>query len=1168
MPNQETQIKLQAEISASANGLVSALNQATSAINGTTGDWQTKFSQLKDSTSLISQSVKNLGDLMGKVDSADMGKLTANIGEVQAVFGRVQGEVNAFAQSLSELKNRASELNMPIEEYQQFSEAVKTAGLSIEEGEGMIKAMQERIREFQSGVPSAVSQFEKLGMTVDRVSSNKVSANFSELAQAIMETIPPTERATQVMDLFKASVDSTVAVSDQFNKVISKQDADFVKDKDVQSAINLSNTLDKLGEQIGKMGTTTVQTAEDNEHLFEIVRNGENYLSDLYTSYQKYADGLKNGSTGLLDASTAINTFAEDCKKALTNLRVLNEIHERFRKGGEKAVLASPLEDFQETQVDYKTILKNISNFRKGVQQEMLAVSSIMNQRIISGAPIDTKELEAAKEHVAGLRQAINALNRAGKDAIRPEIFDVFKEEIKEFSIYLARAENQIGILFNKAGEANKAFNTEQLEQGLHEVIATYQTLQGKFAETQNDMKKGIRVEVDEKEVNKLIDDIEHLKTLTKDKTRLAGLDADLKEAQELKTLIQQHNAEVQKGVPIWNPITRAISRVKDGIANMRRDGVRFGQTIRSWWSYMTHFKNTAGQATGELKNTGAFLTKSLMQILGMGSAVAVVAKAWQNVTALVKEYVSQLHEAEKAELYGNKGEGADDMKRVREKRDSEMDKMMGKLKEFADLYDSEKGGSGEARAKRKNLQDELKNLYGFEFKEVRGEFVNLDKQIADQLEELRKKQLKAIDSQIKANDKVREGVDEYIDSFDGIDEFRDVLHAKNWGGYFKMLGHTFTGDVNGANAIKEAQERATRASNENLELADRRRVLDKTDYKGEWKRIRQGKAQDEQTKAYEEQKKALDTATDKLNEWSQSLSDSDRQKNLRAIMDKYQEAVKGGVKEEEARKVAIAAIGDMLKKEQEAEKKKNEELLKAMDERIKAYKSAYKAYVEADKQVRDAKKEYAQTQKELADEAKSERIAKRRERLQKAMGRFGFSPYEGFKFDESSSERRERRRNAQIDASIADKMAKSQSGKRVTWTHSEKERLAQFNALQRKDKQLEASQKAMEAADKQKKAAEALQEAARAIREAMFGRGDAGKNLRDAGKDLREASRQRRTRSRNLSADKLFEGAKKGLTAKGIGGALQQRSQNYNGQLTQLHKDLQGMAKRVYVVR
>ena len=146
--------------------------------------------------------------------------------------------------------------------------------------------------------------------------------------------------------------------------------------------------------------------------------------------------------------------------------------------------------------------------------------------------------------------------------------------------------------------------------------------------------------------------------------------------------------------------------------------------------------------------------------------------------------------------------------------------------------------------------------------------------------------------------------------------------------------------------------------------------------------------------------------------------------------------------------------------------------------------------------------------------------------------------------------------------------MAKSQSGKRVTWTHSEKERLAQFNALQRKDKQLEASQKAMEAADKQKKAAEALQEAARAIREAMFGRGDAGKNLRDAGKDLREASRQRRTRSRNLSADKLFEGAKKGLTAKGIGGALQQRSQNYNGQLTQLHKDLQGMAKRVYVVR
>ena len=1126
MPNSEQHVKLVAEISASSNGLISALKQASGAINDTTGDWKSRFSQLKDSTNLISQSVKNLGDLMDKVDGADMGNLASSLGELQSAFGRVQGEVSAFAQQMAAMKNSASDLGMTVEEYQQFALAVENAGMSMDDGEKMIRAMQERIRDFANGVPEAVAQFEKFGISLERVSSNTATSNFREVAQAINETIPPTERATQCMDLFKASIDKTVSVSDQFNKVISQQDKDFVSEKDVQSAISLNGAIEKLGEQLGKYTneikeakTESVSFTENTKKILSEADRQASFFEALSNALKQYNDSLEMTNRKVTNVDDAYASLAKDMKSL--DWKSESKYWSNFDK-------------------DLDNGIEKIIEFTIHLQKEAEIVRDIMTQRNNAGAPVDTKEVEGAIGRINELSWAIDKLaekltqNGRNSDVTFLNGLQVEIEQLKE----------PLQKLKSDADDLNESFNLEKFAEQWEET-------RKRFEEAKRDFEKGIRVEFDTKELDELYDKLGKI-----EKESLS------KPFNELKSKVTAYNAEVAKGYPIWQPITRAINKVKDGIANMRKDGRSFGQTIRSWLTHMTHFKNTTEQTNGQLKNASAFLGKSLMQIMGMGSAVAVVAKAWQNVTALVKEYVNQLHEAEKAELYGNKGEGADDMKRVREKRDSEMEKMMGKLKEFADLYDSEKSGGNEARAKRKNLQDELKNLYGFEFKEVNGEFVNLDEQIADKLEELRKKRLKAIDAQIKANDEVREGVDEYIDSFDGIDEFRDMLHAKNWGGYFKMLGHTFTGDVNGANAIKEAQERATRASNENMELAEQRKVLDKTDYSGEWMRIRQGKAQDESDKAVGEFLKKIHEAEGKLDDWKNSLTDTERMKNLRVIMAKYEDAVKSGALSEEARKVAVEAIADMLCKEKE----KEIELVKAIEERIKQYKEAFKDYAEAQREVVDAQKDYAKTQKELAREAKAERMARRRERLQKAMGRFGFTPFEGFNLDESSSARRERRRNAQIDASIASKMAKAQTGDRVHWTPAEKERLSEFQRLQRKDKQLEAAQKQMDAADKQKKAAEQLQEAAKAIQNANKGVGDSAKDLGKAvGEMLANSLPKRSKRGSKKEASEIFDNA--GMTLKGMDATIGEKA-SYGSQLDILHRDLQQMMSKTYLVR
>ena len=433
----------------------------------------------------------------------------------------------------------------------------------------------------------------------------------------------------------------------------------------------------------------------------------------------------------------------------------------------------------------------------------------------------------------------------------------------------------------------------------------------------------------------------------------------------------------------------------------------------------------------------------------------------------------------------------------------------------------------------------------------------DIDKEVADKLDEFTKKRLEAIDAQLKVNHRVEEGVDEFLEGMN----------------FWERTKYTFTeGDLGGKRAINEAQETSTKAKQQDAELMEERRRLSREDLSAQFLRIRTGKEADKAEKkrkeADEKMAKEIEGASKEIEEWKNSLTDTERQGNIRAIMEKYQKLIDEGADHKEAENAATLAIAKMLQKEREEEDKKNKELLKALEDRIKAYKDAYSDYVKADREVRDAKRQYAQTQKDLAREDRAERISKRRERLQKAMGRFGFQPYEGFSLGESSSERRERRRNSQLDASIAEKLAKAQEGGRVHFTHAEKERLQAFEKLQKKDRQLEAVQKQMEAADKQKKASEDLMEAARAIREAIYGRQEASRNLTEAGRGVREASSKRRKRSQEDSPELIFENARKSLNARGVSSSYNTKTIDYSTQLGTLHTDLQQIMKKTYLVR
>lgn len=1131
MSTQSHNVKLTAEISATSKGLVDALNQASSAINSTSSNWKSKFDKLKDSTSVISQGVKNLGDLMknaGEIDPSNMSALTNAIGEVSVNFDKVKGEVDAFVQKMSELKIAASNLGMPIEEYQAFADAVKASGVDFSEANNMLASMQQQILNLANGVPEAESLFSKLGVTIEQLSSNTVGANFQLLVNALNDTIPASERATQNMQLFKSSIDNTLQVAQQYQKTVSEQTNAYATDKEVQNAISLANAIDKLGGQLASLQLGTRTATQENEkfasstqQVFDIIQNEKDTLENATAAYENYVNSLKNSTKSTLEASDALRVIAEKSTEAYDALVQLKTDNLPMPEGYKDSVLG--------------TLLDSIVKSKETIAQEMKSVQDIMNQRIKAGAPIDMAELDKALEHVAQLFVAVKKLNSI--NAVMIPFDESDKQSLNEINMLLTG----IDINFKRMSQEAQTLNNELDFKKLMGEVTEFEHV---INDAYKKLNKGWKVKLNTKDIDAAIDKFRKLQTSGN------GNEEVLTTLERYKRQMTAINSMSSANVSIWR---------------------RIGNSIASAYRRVMGYKDGVRDAKNESENLGTTFTKGIGQMMGMGSAVATVTLAMRNLVKLAKEYVKQLQEANKELTYGNLGANAESMSSARDKNDKRNEELISKLKEYSDLVKSERANpSNEATAKRRNLQDELNKLYGMRLNaDNRGD---VDAEIGRQLDKLTQARIKAIDAQIKANQRVSDGVDEFIDSFEGLNEFGDMLHAQNWKGYFKQIGYTFTGDVNGANAIKEAQERSTKAKEETNALMEQRRRLEREDLRKQFERMNDAKSADEAEKkrkdADEKAAKALEDANKKLEDWKNSLTDNDRQKNLRAIMSKYDEAVREGVSLEEARNVATTAIAKMLQKEREDEDKKNAELLKVVEDRIKAYKDAYKSYVEADKAVADAKKDYARTQKELANEAKSERISRRRERLQKAMGRFGFSLYEGFSLNESSSERRERRRNAQLDASISEKMARSQAGDRVHFTHAEKERLSEFQKLQKQDKRLEAAQKAMEAADKQKKAAEQLQEAAKAIKEAIYGRSEAGKDLKDAGKNLKEANSKRRKRSQEVSPEMIFDNARKSLNARGVSSSYSTKTIDYTTQFSTLHTDLQQIMKKAYLVR
>lgn len=1137
--NSETKVKLVAEISASSNGLISALKQASGAINDTTQSWSSKFSQLKDSTSLISQSVKNLGDLVGKVGDIDMDvegveKVSTAISDVSKAFESVQGEVETFKASLVSMKNTASELGMPIDEYQRFADAVKNAGMSISEGQSAIMSMQERIRDLANGVPEAKDTFSKLGLSIEQLSSNTATANFDAIVQALQSIVQPTEQAKASMELFKTSMEHAVNVSQEYNKLLVEQtNNSYATDKDVQTSIALASAVAKLGEQLGgyktkmdKAGDTNTQFSNSVQKIFDPLVKLDALLQSVASVYDKYVTSLKNSVSSTLSVASTFDVL----RNAVGNI------------GGGSS------------KTQFEKIVSSYTEMKEKIESEVKAVQEITNQRITAGAPIDTSEIESTLEHLKKYDELFNVLIGKSNELKVTWEGDIFKGATKAMND-VANLQTSLEGTAIKAQQANQNLDFSNAIKQVEKFDETLKRLK-------NDLSNG-KIDIDLTDLDRLrdsLDEIREKKLIAPEK--IAQVDSLIKKFDEFKTkaLKAIDNAGVGGFKRMANAVSAFFAKLRSSKTEVKGvgDGIKTatGET-RRLKDAMDAFNASAkkgGIALGDWKSQSKQIAG---QLFGMGSQVAIIVKGFREIGTIIKMYVLDPltkagEEMRKFQEYLTKGQVASAENTIKKYTQMEED-----LKKYAEtLQKLGQTGKESDRVSAEKQQKMINAQYGLD---VNPSNINevMEKQFGVSL----KQRESAIRSQIKAYEKLNEALEEEYKEKDS--------YVKN--DLFKSLDEKNRGKERMVDIRREQGE-----NNEKIfELRNQLRMMGFEDNLGDWQKGQQAIVDDEEQRAFDEalkesrkkmadEAKALDDATRKLREWGDSIGESDRDKNLRTIMAKYAEAVRGGVSETEARNVALKAVNEMLRKEKDDEKKKHDELVKAMEERVKTYKDSLKAYADAQRAVVDAQKDFARTQRELANESRSERLAKRRERLAKRMSSFGFSPYEGFNLNESSSERRERRRNAQIDASIANKMARSQAGGRVHWTRNERERLGEFQRLQRKDKQLEVAQKQMEAAEKQKKVAEQLHEAAKAVQNASKGMGEASKTLGSAIGGMLGGmlpKRSHRAKVGDAEARAVF-GSAKGMSGS-VGGDM-----GANTKLDLLHRDLQELNKRVFVVR
>lgn len=1182
----DSKVKLEAVISATSQGMIDALKKASAAVNDSTASWKDRFSRAKGELGTVSDAVRNMAgeiEKMGEIDiKADPGaveRLKSAMSNISGVFGNVQGEVDSLKNTLVELRERASSLGMPIEEYQRFAEAVKTAGVDVKAAEGMMEGMRAKIQDFANGVPEAVELFGRLGVTLERLGQNSPADNFRMIADAINSVIPETEKAAASADMYRHSIDEVLKVTNEYNKALqNKTDVQYATDKDVQNSISLADAISKLGDDVGKTGSkfdemvnklNNVDAAEGGVAMKGY--QSERVYASVTAALDAYNKSLDEESQKVFTLKDAYNVMLKDVQKFLREM-------DKF-KG-----MSRVTDDFLEHLDKIESV---IEPFALKFRTEFANIQSLMEKRFSIGGMIDTTEIDEALKHIQKITAAMMTFrhkveNRTDRIKMDYPTFEGPMAKLEEFKQKLLD-------LKDKATTLNFPVRMSGLDDDITAAEAKLDDL----------MKKPLklRTEVDLKEIEELRRRLRELqeqaekfkgfgpgggkpgshtlllpnadkavamlKPLEDKMLHINGLLKVMKDEQD------EYNRKVEEGTSIFKPFGVAIAGAAKGVGYMlegatrgmyrlgdavlhpweaiknmvhgaEQAGVALGQAvmhpvqtarsladrfhtvaekIKAAWQWMTRLKSETQGVNGAAESTGKQLGRIAGMLTGMGSKVMIIVKGLRLMVDAAKEVAKWFTEAAKRQAeMGAEMAGEAGAKMAENRRATE--EREAAIKKYVELLEkANRSGKKADFAAADIARKELWTKHGVEANEnnARAVFKEVSEGAYDE----------RVDQNEAETRLYKELIPQWRKAIEERKGYLADLFGKGWNLDQKLGEDTVLTEL--TRKLGAAQKRLGELQLERNELSRTRRGAAYYDYvavhgaeNDDAMREAMRKQQEAARKKWDEREKSAAKADTDLTEWTAELTlDEDRQK-IRAVWKKYNEIVAAGGDREKAYQLALKAIGKIR---EDAEKREADELKKLADEhehQVESLQRAREQEQDAQKRLLESYKALYEAQENEAYRIRLEDIGKAHERLRKKMDRFGFTLPDGFKSSRPNMSASERR-TVRMDDRIAEKLSRRQRGERVHFTSRELERIKALERLQKRDKALTAEEKAIHAAQTQASAAKTMKSASEQFWEAVkaFFEAATGKQLESEKEKEARKKKEKRERARRKNEER-----------------------------------------------
>lgn len=1126
-------VRLEAVISASSQGMVDALKRASAAVNDSTAGWKQRFSRARGDLATVSEAVRNLTSAVGQMGQVDIGadqqsvsRLRDTLTGLQGVFDSTRGDVESLSSALVAMRQEASSLGMPVEEYQRFADAVQTVGMDVSQAGQMMQSMRQRIQDFANGVPEAVDMFGRLGITLEQLGSNTPMANFAAIAQAIQGVVPATEQATASAQMYSRAMQDVLRVSQAYTDILAnKGGTQYASDKDVQQAIGLADALGRVGQSIEAVANRLNEANAAGGAAVQTGMRGEQVFRSMMEALDAYNRQLSESATAVYSVANAYQILMQDIGRlsvAARNHSIGKIDDEEFRRS-------------------LDGMSQNLSGFARRIEEEFAGVRAAAERNISIGAPVDISAIDRAVEHLNILAGAMVTFDRVSSSS------GYGREGLDGLGEAIQRVRNDLSELRSDSIMSNLMPDISALGSRIDEMAKSLDAM----------MRTPVRMrtEVDTKGIDELRARLDELRSRARQvlgaigdtgvvrsdayRDALKPLEDGLLHIDGLMRVInseqERFSAEARNGVTVWTMMGRGVSAVGSAIAHPVDSARRLADYVRQAWQWMTRFKSASADAGNAVDATGKQLGHVFGMLTGMGSKVMIIVKGFRAMADAAKEVAKWFTEASKrqAEMQsGMAGDAGEHLRRQRQETDARVDA----VRKYAEAVDKWRGsGKSEDRAAAESARRELWEKYG-----VRANEENASKVLREQSEA-------AYDERVDQNESetrlYRELVPQLRKAMEERKGYLSDVFGKGADLSAKLGEDTVLTDL--AKQLGDAQRRLG-------ELEQERRQIDRTERGGEYRdyiKVRGGRAddamrerirseQERRDKRFADRDKEAEKAAGELSDWSAQVTMEDVDRQIRDVWKKYNDIVKAGGDRQKAYQVAVEAV---RKIREEAERKEADELRKLADEherQAKSLQDATEREQDARRRMLESYRALYEAQERQAYEMRLDRLGKARERLRRRMEQFGFTLPGGFRSGSPNLSVGERR-NIRLDDRIADKLARRQAGERVHFSRRELERIRELEKLMKRDKAMSAEEKAIRAAQTQDQAAKTMKSASEAFWKAVkaFYEASTGRKLEtEKEKEARE-KKERRERARKRNEERRKPPEQKGDGGRPSGG-------------------------------